>query len=119
MLIRGGNIRSSKLEIGFFSNFDLTNKFQPHDVSIPSPLLDFMVLFKSWRKLKAIAYKLQLPPSAKINSVFHNSLLKKVVGNYPVENSLPPELVVEDVVEPLKILGTRVKWMNGQHITKH
>jgi len=36
-----------------------------------------------------MSYKLKLPESAKVHSVFHISQLKKAIGNYNVEPELP------------------------------
>jgi len=43
-----------------------------------------------------MAYKLQLPETAKIHPIFHGSLLKKAVEDYGVEESLPSELACDD-----------------------
>lgn len=47
----------------------------------------FMVL----EKIGAVAYRLQLPPSSTIHSIFHVSQLKRAVGtNQLVSPTLPP-----------------------------
>ncbi|KAJ9548687.1 hypothetical protein OSB04_021230, partial [Centaurea solstitialis] len=42
-------------------------------------------------KVGSVAYRLQLPASAKIHPVFHVSLLKRAIGNHTAEASLPLE----------------------------
>ncbi|KAL4558063.1 hypothetical protein LXL04_036259 [Taraxacum kok-saghyz] len=65
-----------------------------------------------------VAYKLQLPDSAKVYPVFHVSLLKRAVGNAPVEPELPQGLVGESEVEktPDKCLATRLTTKDGTEI---
>nr|GEU34120.1 Ty3/gypsy retrotransposon protein [Tanacetum cinerariifolium] len=60
-------------------------------------------------RVGSTAYKLQLPESAKVHPIFHVSLLKRAVGNAPVEASLPPgfETDASHDVEPVKCLVTR------------
>ncbi|CAH9140159.1 unnamed protein product [Cuscuta epithymum] len=66
------------------------------------------------RKLSAVAYKLALPPSAKVHPVFHVSQLKRVTGEHPALAELPEDLVVEDpVFVPHDIIASRK--MNGVH----
>lgn len=57
-----------------------------------------------------MAYKLQLPPEARIRSVFHVSVLKKKVGKtYQVSQQLPPvDVHGQFIVEPLSILEQRM-----------
>ncbi|WVZ02917.1 hypothetical protein V8G54_023723 [Vigna mungo] len=58
--------------------------------------------FQITGRLGAASYRLQLHP------VFHVSLLKKVVGTYDIEKTLPPRLdleIVGDVV-PAAVLAT-------------
>jgi hypothetical protein len=66
--------------------------------------------FQSVERVGAVAYKLQLPVDSKIHPVFHVSLLKKVVGDYPIHGDLPKELQISEEEDnyPEKILGSRV-----------
>lgn len=52
--------------------------------------------FKVLARVEVMAYKLQLPETAKIHPIFHGSLLKKAVEDYGVEESLPSELACDD-----------------------
>ena len=63
-----------------------------------------------------MAYKLALPPTAKIHPVFHVSCLKKVIGNNcRVQTSLP-ELDEEGSIwlQPEQVLDTRDKHLRGR-----
>jgi hypothetical protein len=66
--------------------------------------------FQVVERVGAVAYKLQLPVDSKIHPVFHVSLLKKVVGDYPIHGDLPKELQISEEEDnyPEKILGSRV-----------
>ncbi|GJW40285.1 retrotransposable element Tf2 [Tanacetum coccineum] len=64
--------------------------------------------FQVLQKVRAVAYKLNLPPESKIHNVFHVSLLKKKIGLHQVHSSLP--LVTEAgefQLFPVKILDKR------------
>lgn len=55
-----------------------------------------------------MAYRLRLPESARIHSVFHVSQLKKVVGDKKVEKDLPSELQAKGPTYwPVRILENR------------
>ncbi|KAI5423285.1 hypothetical protein KIW84_046321 [Lathyrus oleraceus] len=60
-------------------------------------------------RVGAVSYKLKLPESARIHSVFHVSQLKKAVGNYTVEPELPVGLEVDDddLEEPESLMALR------------
>eukprot|EP00253_Pinus_taeda_P011926 PITA_11926 len=65
-----------------------------------------------------VAYKLALPPTAKIHPVFHVSCLKKVIGhNCKIQTSLP-ELDEEGSIwlQPEQVLDTRLKQLRDRMI---
>lgn len=51
--------------------------------------LHYYSSFKVLKKVGLVAYQLELPPTKKIHSVFHVSVLKKVVGMNPSSSSIP------------------------------
>ncbi|XP_071727638.1 uncharacterized protein [Rutidosis leptorrhynchoides] len=60
-------------------------------------------------RIGAAAYKLQRQENSKIHPIFHVSLLKKAIGNAPVEAYLPPDFDMDskDITRPVKCLATR------------
>ncbi|KAH9650018.1 hypothetical protein KPL70_026202 [Citrus sinensis] len=71
--------------------------------------------FKVLQRIGKVAYKLELPQTAKLHPVFHVSQLRAALGVSPFSPTIPPQLTpeLELVVEPEKLLGVRPK-VNGQ-----
>ena len=71
--------------------------------------------YQVFQRIGEVAYKLALPPTAKIHPVFHVSCVKKVIGNYcRIQTSLP-ELDEEGSIwlQPEHVLDTRERHLRG------
>ncbi|OMO94502.1 reverse transcriptase [Corchorus capsularis] len=75
--------------------------------------------YKVVQKIGVVAYKLELPPGAKIHPVFHVSQLKKHVGLATTQSQLP---ALDDAgliaMEPITILDRRINKRRGRMITE-
>ncbi|KAI0495616.1 hypothetical protein KFK09_021919 [Dendrobium nobile] len=62
-------------------------------------------------KIGAVAYRLQLPPTATIHPVFHVSQLRRAIGDYATSTNLPGTLTeeMEIILEPLELMEVRQK----------
>ena len=76
--------------------------------------------FKILQKIGHVAYKLELPDTARIHPIFHVSLLKKAVGSQAVSPSIPTSLSanMELIVQPAAILGIRPSTIPGAAATE-
>ena len=66
--------------------------------------------FKVLDRIGKVAYKLELPPTAKIHPVFHISVLKKCIGA-PTTTTIPTPLLIDDIgvqLHPQLVLGHRM-----------
>lgn len=64
-------------------------------------------------KIGAVAYKIQLPESARIHPVFH--ILKKALGDYQVEEDLSQDLKSDTttLLEPKAVLAAPTVTLGG------
>ena len=76
--------------------------------------------FKILQNICPVAYKLELPDTARIHPIFHVSLLKKAVGSQAVSPSIPSSLSanMELIVQPTAVLGIRPSTVLGAAGTK-
>lgn len=65
--------------------------------------------YKILKKIGQVAYRLELPPDAKIHNIFHVSLLKKHIGSkHPASATLPPLTPDSTTPKPEAILDRRL-----------
>ena len=86
----------------------------------PKLIVKFYEPFQIEAIVGAIAYRLHLPPIARIHLMFHVSQLRKAAGEHSVESVLPPKLAQDQPAsfEPIAILTSHECNINGESITE-
>ena len=75
--------------------------------------------FKVLKRIRKVAYKLELPTRTKMHDVFHVSLLKKHHGAHTVSTDLPVYNEEGEVqLQPLAVLDRRMKKKGNRAITE-
>ncbi|GMJ05745.1 hypothetical protein HRI_004243700 [Hibiscus trionum] len=110
-----------RLERQFQVGDEVYLKLQPYrqsSIALRSNLklaVRFYGPYKVIKKIGSVAYQLALPPTTKIHSVFHVSLLKKKIESRTITSINPPEVADDGQLKiyPLQVLDKRmVKWQN-------
>jgi len=77
--------------------------------------------YKVLQKIGTMAYKLELPITSRVNSVFHVSFLKKVIGDKLPVQTILPELDEEGktILEPEVVKETRTQQLQNRSISEY
>ena len=77
--------------------------------------------FRIIEKVRTVAYKLQLPPGARVHPVFHVSLLKRKIGDAQSAVPVLPELDATDqcLLQPEKVMKRRVTMSDSQPVIQY
>ena len=77
--------------------------------------------YKVLQKIGTMAYKLDLPSSSRVHTVFHVSCLKKVIGDKIPVQTILPELDEEGkiILEPEAITDTRIHQIRNRSISEY
>ena len=74
--------------------------------------------YRIMSRIGSVAYKLDLPPTARVHLVFHISCLKSCMGDHEVRSApLPPLIDLSDIrVRPYRLLQARAISRQGQGV---
>ncbi|XP_071912429.1 uncharacterized protein [Coffea arabica] len=77
--------------------------------------------FQIIAKVGTVAYRLQLPPGARVHLVFHVSLLKKKIGDTQTPEPVLPELGASNqcLLQPEQVMKRRVIMRDSQPVIQY